>query len=53
MKLLRLGSVGAFLEKAVEPPPIDAIVEAEVLLRGFRILPIVGINLLSYRYECA
>lgn len=34
IKLLRLGSVGAFLEKAVEPPPIDAVIEAEVLLRG-------------------
>lgn len=30
IKLLRLGSVGTFLEKAVQPPPIDAIVEAEV-----------------------
>lgn len=30
IKLLRLGSVGAFLEKAVQPPPVDAVVEAEV-----------------------
>lgn len=34
IKLLRLGSVGAFLDKAVEPPPCDAVIEAEVLLRG-------------------
>lgn len=34
IKLLRLGSVGAFLEKAVEAPPIDAVIEAEFLLRG-------------------
>ncbi|KAF7634499.1 hypothetical protein Mgra_00006070 [Meloidogyne graminicola] len=33
IKLLHLGSVGEFLEKAVQPPPIDAVVEAEVLLR--------------------
>jgi ATP-dependent RNA helicase A len=30
IKLLRLGSVGGFLEKAVQPPPVDAVVEAEV-----------------------
>lgn len=34
IKLLRLGSVGQFLSKAIEPPPIDAVIEAEVLLRG-------------------
>ncbi|KAI6231623.1 RNA helicase [Aphelenchoides besseyi] len=33
IKLLRLGAVGDFLERAIEPPPLDAIVEAEVLLR--------------------
>ena len=32
IKLLHLGSVGEFLEKAVQPPPIDAVVEAEVVL---------------------
>jgi len=32
--LLRLGAIGAFLAKAVEPPPIDAVIEAEALLRG-------------------
>ena len=30
IKLLRLGSVGQFLSKALEPPPIDAVIEAEV-----------------------
>ena len=34
MKLLRLGSIRHFLSKAPEPPPIDAVIEAEVLLRG-------------------
>lgn len=33
IKLLRLGSIAHFLSKAIEPPPIDAIVEAEVMLR--------------------
>jgi ATP-dependent RNA helicase A len=30
IKLLRLGSVGQFLSKCMEPPPIDAVIEAEV-----------------------
>ena len=34
IKLLRLGSIADFLAKAVEPPPIDAIVEAKALLMG-------------------
>lgn len=34
IKLLRLGSIPQFLSKAIEPPPIDAVIEAEVLLRG-------------------
>lgn len=34
IKLLRLGPIGQFLAKAVEPPPIDAVIEAEALLRG-------------------
>ncbi|KAL3097315.1 hypothetical protein niasHT_023534 [Heterodera trifolii] len=38
IKLLRLGSVGAFLQKAVQPPPVDSVVEAEVLLRGMNAL---------------
>lgn len=34
IKLLRLGPIGPFMAKAVEPPPIDAVIEAEALLRG-------------------
>jgi hypothetical protein len=34
IKLLRLGGIGHFLSKAPEPPPIDAVIEAQVLLRG-------------------
>lgn len=41
MQLLRLGSVGEFLQKAVEPPPLDAVVEAEVLLRGLSFLSLL------------
>lgn len=36
IKLLRLGNIGQFLSKAIEPPPIDAVIEAEVILRGTR-----------------
>lgn len=35
IKLLKLGAIGHFLSKALEPPPIDAVIEAEVLLRGW------------------
>ena len=34
IKLLRLGPIGPFMAKAVEPPPIDAVIEAEALLKG-------------------
>lgn len=34
VKLLRLGSIGDFLAKAMQPPPIDSVIESEVLLRG-------------------
>lgn len=34
IKLLRLGSIGEFLSKAIQAPPIDAVIEAEVTLRG-------------------
>jgi len=34
IKLLRLGAIGHFLSKAPEPPPIDAVIEAQVLLQG-------------------
>ncbi|XP_062619282.1 ATP-dependent RNA helicase A-like isoform X1 [Saccostrea cucullata] len=38
IKLLRLGPIGSFLAKAVEPPPIDAVIEAEALLKEMRAL---------------
>ncbi|KAK7867141.1 hypothetical protein R5R35_005856 [Gryllus longicercus] len=38
VKLLRLGAIGQFLSKAIEPPPIDAVIEAEVLLREMKCL---------------
>ncbi|XP_012278832.1 dosage compensation regulator isoform X2 [Orussus abietinus] len=38
IKLLRLGSIGQFLSKAIEPPPIDAVIEAEVVLREMKCL---------------
>jgi len=34
IKLLRLGAIGQFLAKAIEPPPLDAVIEAERTLRG-------------------
>lgn len=34
IKLLRLGGIGNFLSKAIEPPPLDAVIEAEFTLRG-------------------
>ncbi len=34
IKLLRLGPIGQFLSKAIEPPPVDAVIEAEALLKG-------------------
>lgn len=34
IKLLRLGGIGPFLAKAIEPPPLDAVIEAERTLRG-------------------
>ncbi|XP_078263717.1 ATP-dependent RNA helicase A isoform X2 [Rhinoraja longicauda] len=33
IKLLRLGGIGPFLAKAIEPPPLDAVIEAEHTLR--------------------
>lgn len=38
IKLLRLGSIEQFLSKAIEPPPLDAVIEAEVLLRELKCL---------------
>lgn len=40
VKLLRLGSIHQFLSKALEPPPLDAVIEAEVLLREMRCLDV-------------
>ncbi|CAD6198421.1 unnamed protein product [Caenorhabditis auriculariae] len=34
IKLLRLGSVGDFLGKALEPPPYDMVVESEAMLQS-------------------
>lgn len=39
IKLLRLGGIGQFLAKAIEPPPLDAVIEAERTLRGIVICP--------------
>uniref|UniRef100_F1KSG6 RNA helicase n=1 Tax=Ascaris suum TaxID=6253 RepID=F1KSG6_ASCSU len=33
VKLLHLGDVGEFLAKAIEPPPKEAVIEADLLLR--------------------
>ncbi|XP_063849785.1 ATP-dependent RNA helicase A protein-like isoform X1 [Scylla paramamosain] len=38
IKLLRLGSIGEFLSKAIQAPPIDAVIEAEVTLREMKCL---------------
>ncbi|XP_078490643.1 ATP-dependent RNA helicase A isoform X1 [Ciona intestinalis] len=38
IKLLKLGSIGEFLSKALEPPPLDAVIEAEHLLRQINAL---------------
>lgn len=38
IKLLRLGAIGQFLSKAIEPPPLDAVIEAEVMLREMKCL---------------
>lgn len=35
---MRLGSIGQFLSKAIEPPPLDAVIEAEVVLRELKCL---------------
>lgn len=38
IKLLRLGSIEEFLSKAIEAPPLDAVIEAEVVLRELKCL---------------
>lgn len=37
-QLLRLGAIEKFLSKAIEPPPLDAVIEAEVILRELKCL---------------
>ena len=34
IKLLKLGGIKEFLNKALEPPPLDAIIESIALLKG-------------------
>ena len=34
IKLLRLGDIQTFLRKAIQSPPLDAVIEAEYTLRG-------------------
>lgn len=34
IKLLRLGDITEFLNKAIEPPPLDSVVEAVAGLKG-------------------
>lgn len=36
--MLRLGAIGQFLSKAIEPPPLDAVIEAEVVLKELKCL---------------
>lgn len=44
IKLLRLGAIGHFLSKAIESPPIDAVIEAEVMLRGkYQLLNVIAL----------
>lgn len=40
VKLVRLGAIGQFLSKAIEAPPIDAVIEAEVMLRDMQCLDV-------------
>ncbi|XP_064458368.1 ATP-dependent RNA helicase A protein-like isoform X2 [Ornithodoros turicata] len=42
IKLLRLGDITKFLAKALEPPPLDAVIESEVLLREMGALTVYG-----------
>lgn len=38
IKLLKLGDIGAFLNKAIEPPPLDAVAESVALLKDMEAL---------------
>ncbi|MFH4977281.1 hypothetical protein AB6A40_003990 [Gnathostoma spinigerum] len=42
IKLLGFGSIGDFLAKAIEPPPLDSVIESEVLLREMSALDSKG-----------
>lgn len=60
IKLLRLGAIGHFLSKAIEPPPLDAVIEAEHTLRGTARRrthtltgKYTGMNMLSFRAGCS
>ena len=43
IKLLKLGSIKDFLNKALEPPPLDAIVESIALLKGDRTFSLISL----------
>ncbi|KAL4708484.1 hypothetical protein ACJJTC_014092 [Scirpophaga incertulas] len=47
IKLLRLGSIGHFLSKAPEPPPLDAVIEAEAMLRELGCLDVANNDALT------
>ncbi|XP_028172937.1 dosage compensation regulator-like, partial [Ostrinia furnacalis] len=47
IKLLRLGSIGHFLSKAPEPPPLDAVIEAEAMLRELGCLDVANQDALT------
>ena len=34
IKLLNLGAISTFLSKALQAPPVDTVIEAEITLRG-------------------
>jgi len=52
IKLLRLGPIGQFMMKAVEPPPVDAVIEAEALLRGLSACLSLSVCLLACLSVC-
>lgn len=45
IKLLKLGEIKDFVNKALEPPPLDAVMESIVLLKG-NIYTILSLNIL-------
>ncbi len=52
IKLLRLGDISEFLKKAIQPPPLDAVIEAEYTLRGGWLLFLFGFGPLTMRQQC-